>query len=386
MKKYFLLIMTFAALSASAAQSATSTVQPIQRITDKSRGGTALAVRAIDSPLVFTAQLFATDLSRDARGQAEQALDQIAAAVTEAGGSLSTILRLNVFVAEDHVTAAVDAVIAARFSSGPPAVTLVRSPLATKGALVAFDAVAAVSRSGASVEILKNAAVLPAGGKAFVSGQAQKGKDVAESVQLTMESLHRSLAHIGLNPADVVQVRAFIQPFSDHAAAHAEIAKTYAAGKTPPIVLLEWLSTSPTEIELVAAARNLPPTATDPVAFLSLPGMTTSPLYCRIATVSAGTPLIFLSGIDAAGANAREQWKAVFGQLGNVLFESGSSFRHLVKATYFLADANARQSLTDIRPTYYDPARPPAASALNVTSLGRPGKAVMLDMIAVPAR
>jgi enamine deaminase RidA (YjgF/YER057c/UK114 family) len=68
-----------------------------------------------------------------------------------------------------------------------------------------------------------------------------------------------------------------------------------------------------------------------------------------------------------------------------VLFEAGSSFRHLVKATYYLADANGRQSLGDIRPTYYDPTRPPAASALNVTSLGRPGSLVMLDMIAVPA-
>ena len=386
MKPHLFFLAALSVLSLPAAEQETKMVAALQRIPHPSRSGTAAAVRAADAALMFTGQVFAKDVSQDARGQAAQGLDQLAALLVPAGGDLRTVVRLDMYVADDAATTAVDAVIAGRFAAAPPAVTLVRSPLAIPGALVAFDAVAVVSRQTKSVEITQGAAILPAGAKAFVSGQAQKGKDLGESVQLTMESLHRSLAHIGLSPSDVVQVKAFIQPFSDHAVAVAQITQAYPGGKVPPIVLIEWLSTSPTEIELVAAARDPVPKPADPVAFLSLPGMPTSPLYCRIATVAAGTPLIFLGGIDAAGQTARDQWKDVFAQLGAVLFEAGSSFRHLVKATYFLADAGARQSLGDIRPVYYDPARPPAASALNVTSLGRPGRTVMLDMIAVPAR
>jgi hypothetical protein len=33
---------------------------------------------------------------------------------------------------------------------------------------------------------------------------------------------------------------------------------------------------------------------------------------------------------------------------------------------------------------YYDPTRPPAASAVGVEGHGHPGRAAMLDMIAVP--
>jgi hypothetical protein len=35
---------------------------------------------------------------------------------------------------------------------------------------------------------------------------------------------------------------------------------------------------------------------------------------------------------------------------------------------------------------YFDPVRPPAASALGVTSLGYRGRAAVIDMIAVPVK
>ena len=76
--------------------------------------------------------------------------------------------------------------------------------------------------------------------------------------------------------------------------------------------------------------------------------------------------------------------KAIFERLGSVLFEAGSSYRHLAKATYYLADPKALALLGEIRGVYFDPARPPAASALRVGGLGHPGRAAQLDMIAVP--
>jgi hypothetical protein len=57
-----------------------------------------------------------------------------------------------------------------------------------------------------------------------------------------------------------------------------------------------------------------------------------------------------------------------------------------VKATYFLSHPKAREALGEIRGVLYDPTRPPAASAIDVKSIGRPKRLVALDMIAVPAK
>lgn len=388
MKKILTTMAALGALTWAEAQPAKKDSGAIQRLAKNDRSGTAWTVRAADGPMMFTGQVCAPDVSRDARAQAEQALDLVGAQLAKAGGDLQRVLRLNAYVADDGATAAVDAAIAARFAGAPPAVTLVRTPLAVKGARVAFDAIAAVTRAPSSVEILAaGGAIMPAGGKVFVSGQSNTGPDLPTSVAMTMERLHASLAHIGLAKSDVVQVKAFITPFADHARAVAEVKKSFDGAPLPPVVLIEWLSNAPAEIELVASARTLERKPEDAAAFLGLPGMTSSPYYCRIATVAAGAPLIFISGLDGGeGGTPREQWKRIFDQLGTTLFDVGSSFRHLVKATYFLADPKARQALGDIRGVYYDPTRPPAASALNVTSIGRPNRSLLLDMIAVPAR
>jgi enamine deaminase RidA (YjgF/YER057c/UK114 family) len=155
----------------------------------------------------------------------------------------------------------------------------------------------------------------------------------------------------------------------------------------PPLVLLEWTTTQPAEIELIAAAPTLTRPIEDAAAYVSLPGMTTSPVFARLVTDAAGSPMNFISGLDGGqGGTAREQWKRVFDQLGTVLWDSGSSFRHMVKATYYLHDDKARDQMTAIRGVYYDPTRPPSASALDVPQMARPGRLVMLDMIAVPVK
>jgi enamine deaminase RidA (YjgF/YER057c/UK114 family) len=387
--KYLLALAVFSGvLTCAGAQNEKMTSPGIERNAKNDRSGTAWFVRAPDGPMMFTAQIFAPDVSRDARSQADQALDQLAGELNKAGGDLKRVLRLNAYVSDPSATAAVDAAIATRFADAPPAVTLACTPLTKPGARVAFDAVAAVSNSRGTVEILTGGgAVMPPGGKVFVSGQANRGDNLAASVRTTMESLFKALAHVGLAKTDVVQIKAFITPFADHAAATAEVKKSFGDGPMPPLVFIEWISTSPAEIELIAAAPKITAKQEDAAAYVSLPGMTTSPFFSRIATVAAGSPLIFIAGIDGGeSGTSREQWKRVFDQLGTALFDSGSSFRHMVKATYFLHDDKARDMLGAIRGVYYDPARPPSASALDVTKMARPGRHVMLDMIAVPAK
>lgn len=379
-----ILVMTppVAGASASAAPSS------LQRIPRPGLPGRAASVRAPDTALVFTGLIHAGNLAAPAREQAERALDATAAAVAAAGGDWERVLRVNAYVSEDRAVPDVEAAVAARFASVPVACTVVRTPLESPGARVAFEAVAASASTAAKVAIVdRGGAVLPAGGKIFISGQAERGTDVASAVKLTMAGLHRSLAHLGLEKSDVAQVKAFIQPFADHAAARREIAASFDGGPVPPVVLIEWVSELYAEIELVASARALPAPAGDVISHAWLPWLTRSPRYCHIAHVAAGTPLIFVGAVDGGDANdPRTQMKAIFERLGSVLFEAGSSYRNLAKATYFLADPTARGLLGDIRGVYFDPTRPPAASALNQKGTGFPGRAAMVDLIAVPVK
>jgi hypothetical protein len=137
----------------------------------------------------------------------------------------------------------------------------------------------------------------------------------------------------------------------------------------------------------VAAARGLPSAPGETITYAWFPWLVKSPRYCNVTYIPPGTPLIFIGAIDGGdNPDPRTQMKTIFERLGSVLFETGSSYRNLAKATYYLNDPTARALLGDIRGVYFDPTRPPAASALNVRGLGRPGRAAMLDMIAVPVK
>jgi enamine deaminase RidA (YjgF/YER057c/UK114 family) len=97
------------------------------------------------------------------------------------------------------------------------------------------------------------------------------------------------------------------------------------------------------------------------------------------------TKLIYFSGLYATGAgDGAAQVGSIFDQLGKLLPQAGSDFRHLAKATYYVSDDDASNQLNAIRPKYYDPARPPAASKAPVAGVGARDRAITIDMIAVP--
>jgi enamine deaminase RidA (YjgF/YER057c/UK114 family) len=342
-------------------------------------------VRVPDAPLVWTGQVFATE-SGGAR-EPELALQALDAALGKAGSDLSHVVRLNAYVADERARHDAEAAFAKQFTAAAPALTVVQTPLEQSGASVAWEAVALSTDNTATVKVSESGiAVMPAGAKIFISGQAERGADLASAVKLTMAGLHRSLAHLGLKKSDVVQVKAFMKPFSEHATARREMAASFDGAAAPPTVLMEWVSDLFVEIELVVSARTLPPPA-EKITHAWLPWLTKSPRFCNVTQVAAGTPLIFIGAVAGDDASdPRTQMKTIFERLGSTLFEAGSSYRHLAKATYYLGHADARNLLGDIREVYYDPTRPPAASALNMNGLGYPGRAAMIDMIAVPVK
>jgi len=66
-----------------------------------------------------------------------------------------------------------------------------------------------------------------------------------------------------------------------------------------------------------------------------------------------------------------------------VLEAAGSNFDHLAKATYYVSEDSSSQELNEFRPSVYNPERPPAASKAAVRGVGRAGRNVTVDMIAV---
>lgn len=360
---------------------ALASAQPqLQRLPD------GAAMRVADGPLVFTGPVSGSYRGGDVAQHAESALEALGETLAAAGSNLERMARLTVVVAPGGDAAALRAELVRRLPA-LPALTIVYSPVVQSGAGVALDAVAATNQSPEVVRFVgPAAAILPAGAKIFISGQAERGADLAGATRLTMAGLVRSLEHLGLKRTDVVQVRAFITPFADHAAATREIAASFD-GKAPPTVLLEWVSDLYAEIEIVVSARALGAGPAGPISHAWLPWLAASPRYCHIAHVSAGTPLIFVAGIDGGDTgDARTQMKTIFARLGSTLFDAGSSYRHLAKATYYLGGGASRTVLNEIRGVYYDPQRPPAASALEVKQVGLPGRTATIDLVAVPAK
>jgi enamine deaminase RidA (YjgF/YER057c/UK114 family) len=73
----------------------------------------------------------------------------------------------------------------------------------------------------------------------------------------------------------------------------------------------------------------------------------------------------------------------LFRSLGIVLKQTGGDFDRLVKATYYVSDEDAGNQLNLVRPEFYSPQRPPAASKAKVRGVGLERRSVTLDMIAI---
>jgi len=198
--------------------------------------GTSLAVVVDPAPLAHTAQLLPLDTAGavigkgDAAKQTDAVLDALDAALKEAGSGLPLAVKLNVYLARPDVMPATQAALARRFNAElKPACCFVVSALPHPDALVAMDAVATCADTGAgAVKRFRSAAVLPAGGTVYVSGQAEKGA-LQEATLKTLENLQATLKHLGLDRSHVVSVKSFLQPMSDVAAAREASARSSMA-------------------------------------------------------------------------------------------------------------------------------------------------------------
>jgi enamine deaminase RidA (YjgF/YER057c/UK114 family) len=113
--------------------------------------------------------------------------------------------------------------------------------------------------------------------------------------------------------------------------------------------------------------------------------MTSSPVFSRTAVTQGRFETIYTAGLTAPeGTPQKDQAKPVFSQLKSILDSTGSDLEHLSKATYYVSNPDANKSLDTIRPTLYDPKRPPSASKAGVSGvMPGTGRGMLVDMIAI---
>jgi enamine deaminase RidA (YjgF/YER057c/UK114 family) len=376
------------------------TAAVLECIQPDSKTGSSRAVIVEDVPLVHTMQVFPVN----ARGrlvtsnQPEQVLANLETILRASGAGLDIVCKLNVYVTGPNALTDVQAALA-RTLSGPikPAISYVTTALPVTGATVAMDAVAPVTGSAGpppAISPIRNifvepgilpASILQRGPKIFVSGMADTNK-LADATRKTLEKLTAAISHLGLQKTDIVQLKAFLEPMSEVDTARKEIAKFFD-GNAPPVSFVEWISPPPNpciEIELVASAYGDFSKETNSVTFLTPPGTTDSKVFRRVARVNYGK-LIYTSGLyGKASSDAATQVTEIFQILDEIVKQTGSDFQHLAKATYYVSDDPASNKLNELRPKYFNPDRPPAASKAKVMGVGLPDGTMTMDMIAVP--
>jgi enamine deaminase RidA (YjgF/YER057c/UK114 family) len=114
--------------------------------------------------------------------------------------------------------------------------------------------------------------------------------------------------------------------------------------------------------------------------------MKPSPVFARVVRVNRGD-LVYTEGLyPEKPGTGEEQVLSVFDQLQQILKETGGHMKHLAKATYYVSDEDASKQLNAIRPRFYDPQRPPAASKAVVNDVGMKDRSITIDMIGVVDR
>lgn len=308
------------------------------------------------------------------------------------GARLADAVRYHFYVADEGIVSEIEQALAAYYSDDyRPTATFVTGQLAQHGARVAADCVVAVRSNSPETKSLRRAgvSVLPPGGRLYISGDAKPAKSSSSSSALqsattaTLNSLENTLRFAGLDRSHVVHVKSFVTPIGEVDSARTAIIEFFG-DHSPPMSFVEWHSNSlPIEIELIVA---IPPdrvsAAKARVEYLTPPGMTASPVFSRAARVSNG-PMIYTSGIYGDSASdTPERIRSILGEVRRLVTLGGGSMTDLVKATYYVSDDESSIELGKIRPEFYRPDSPPAASKAATTGVGKQGHQIVVDMIA----
>jgi len=375
---------------------------PVQYLPLDAPAGMSQAVIVQAQPLVHTRQLLPLDREGKLVGegsvdkQVEQVLDNLDAVLGASGSVLDKLVRLNVYALAPPAVDRVRELLSKRLApSVRPTITAVLTPMPRRGVLVAVDAVAVSAEKSSAVALHRceavagdkdcaDAAVLPAGGIAYLSGVPAEAGLTESAIDKSMSGLWKMLEQLKLSPAHVVHLKVFVRPATSAEDVQRELKKYFPGQLAPPMVFVEWLAPPPIEIELIA---QLPPSdgPAPSVQYYNPPYALPLQIFSRAALVRSERQ-IYVSGLFARkAARGQDQARDVFDQLQAILKETGSDLRHMAKATYYVCDDDAARGMDRLRLWLYDQDRPPAASKLMVHGVGQASRSLTMDMIAVPS-
>ncbi len=381
--------------------------------------GFAKAVVVTDRALVHTSQILPFGIKGGKLGVAHpivitnvkeqtiQVIRNLSKILKSPKSSISQLVALNVYVANEKDVMDVKASLAKVLTKekSHPAVRFVVTSLEDKKALVAMDAIASSSYSkDKSVFVQVEAgningewrkktlttSILRKGRALYISGMASRSKDLGKATSETLSQLKGVLKLLGLTADDVVHLKAYLKPMSDIQIVQNEV-KKFSKKHTPfgpPISFVEWKNGLPIEIELIA---HIPDSNKTVDRFKGVthnwqPKEKQSPVYCRFAIVDSPTRIYLAGMTPQAGSTPEEKVKNIFKQMKETLKKTDSDLEHLVKATYYVAQDDVSSALNKVRPQFYNPKHPPAASKATVESVGEANRKISIDMIAVPAK
>lgn len=375
----------------------------MQYIGDSRHTGGALAVVVgNEAPLAHTTQILPVDKygkiadPKNITAQLKQVFDNLGLALKLAGSDLDRVVKINVCVAAADLVPHVRQYLMSRFKAGKrPAVSFVTGDLVPSAALFAVDAVGvAVLSTTNEVKYLQtkdlfgpdrqsHVAVLPRAAVVYVSGQAANG-EIAGATRATLKQLDSTLKYLGLEKKDIVQIKSFICPATDINLVKKEVSDFFEGHTIPPAVYVEWTSKKPLiEIELIAASPGGLTKPLNQLDFITPAGMTASPVYSKVTRINYGRKVYLSSLYAETPKQEKNEVAAIFETMAKVLTEAGSDFDHLAKATYYVVTDSTSNELNEIRPKYYKPGSPPAASKAKVKGVGWKDKDIGIDMIGV---
>jgi enamine deaminase RidA (YjgF/YER057c/UK114 family) len=357
--------------------------------------GSSDAVIVKNVPLAHTSQIFSLDkrgkfvFKGELQKQLGQIFGNLSKALNVADSGLEQVVKLNIYLKNTSQISEIQTQISKRFQSGKlPAVSYVTGNLSYPDALVSIDAIAVSSNSSDNFVKYLNfgsvqVSILPSGPVVYVSGQAAKG-NLAESTLNTLNQLQETLHFLGLEKKDIVQIKSFINPIADLSIVQNVMAEFFKGGTIPPLVNVEWLSKDPLiEIELIASSNRTLSKSNDQIDFITPKGMVHSPVYSKVTRVNFGSK-VYVSGLYGnTERGIKSELIDIFDFLDLIMKQSGSDLKHLLKATYYVSNDLHSAALNAIRPQYYDPKRPPAASKAMVKDVGAIKAGVGIDMIGV---
>ena len=320
------------------------------------RRGSSRAVVVQGVPLVHTRQLLPEDRNgKMVEGSVDKQIDQllanIDAVLTDSGSSMSKLIRLNVYALSPATITRFQEVLAKKLDpSVRPAMTTILTAMPHPGALVAADALAAGSDKGPGVvrqrcqtvggdKDYADAAVYAARRRGLFLGPAGRRRahdDGRHQVDDHADEDARSVEALACRRG--CKLKVFCKPASAADDVMRELKKFFPGQMVPPVLFIEWLTTIPVEIEMVARLPQDKKPAGSLVHY-NPPDCVSFPSFSRIALVYTDRQ-IYIGGLFGQGAS-KEEGENLFAKLGEVLSKAGSDPLHMAKASYYVTDDNS---------------------------------------------